>query len=219
MRYSLLFLLCMVSVASPVEPGLRVKAGPSVFKFLGTVGDDIAVGGADFTLGTGGYLDLSYRMQESFSMGFRFEGDVLGLSQSDRRWYDRARFSQFSLVSLLVFNVDEDARPFVTAGLGFSWLGWDYVEPFQPFPDEPDFTITSDGRRATTFMFGGGVELAVGERWEVLPALQVCLHGWSDHTSQGITQLKAGRDGTGDVEGVSPTNVSVAVSVGVARRW
>jgi hypothetical protein len=206
--------LAVLAPAEAVEPGLRVKAGLSALKLLGTVGENIGVGGADFTIGAGGYVDLSYRLQESFAMGLRGSWHGMGISGTDQEAYDRASFQEILLVSMLVFDPDEETRPFATVGLGLSWLGWDHAEPYRPYPaDEPDFTITDDRRRATTFLFGGGAEIAMGEWWELVPALHVRLNGWSDHTDQGIPDLND------DDESVAPTTVAFEATVGLARRF
>lgn len=203
---------CCLS-AQAVEPGLRVKAGLGALKLLGTVGDDIEVGGAEHTIGVGGFADVSYRITETFALGARYTRHMMGISATDGDSLDSASFSEVMVLATLVFNPDEDARPFATAGLGLSWLGWRYATRHQPYPDEPDFTFDDDRRRATTFLFGGGAEIAMGEQWELAPAFHVRMHGWSDHTERGIPQLDD------EEQWVAPTTVSLEVTVGVTRRF
>ena len=210
-----LSLIILPPSARGIEPGVRLRAGPSVLKLLGSVGDKVDVGGADLTIGAGGFLDVSYRFQDTFSAGFRWTWHSLGVSGHDQSSYDSASFQDLLFVTTLFFNPDEDTRPFANVGLGMSWLGWRYREPYPPFPEEPDFVLNDDRRRATMFMFGGGAEVGFGDRWEFTPALQLALHGWSDHTFQGVPQVNPEEES----QTVAPTTLSLELALGLARRF
>lgn len=212
-----LFALLICSFLLPaygVEPGLRLKGGVSGLKLLGKVGDHIQVGGADFTVGGGGYADVSYRMQESFSIGVRGSWYTVGISNTDKQWYDSASLREILFIATLIFNPDEDARPFAAAGLGLSWLGWQYAAP-HPVDGDPTFVINDDRRRASTFLFSVGAEVALGEYWELIPALNLRLHGWADHTYQGVVQA----DPDDEETSIAPTTTSLEITVGLARRF
>jgi hypothetical protein len=200
----LVFLALAGSVAQALEPGARITASGGVIELLGETGDD-------FTVGIGGSLGLGYRLQESFVIGIRGIRYQHGVAGSVEDLYDGAYFQGFLLESALVFNTDERTRPMALVGLGLTWLGWDYKEPYHPYPDDPDFLITHDKRRATAFLLGIGAEIDIGERWELMPAVQLLLNSWSDHTYQGVTITK---------DGViqAPTDAAIIVEVGFGRR-
>ena len=203
-----IYLVLMAVACGPVwaiEPGARITAGGGMLALLGETGED-------FTVGIGGSLGLEYRLQESFVIGVRWITKYYhGIAGSVRDVYDGASFQGFLFESTLVFNTDERTRPMALVGLGLTWLGWDYKEPYRPYSDDLDFVITDDKRRATTFLLGMGAEIDIGERWELLPTIQLLLNSWSDHTYQGVTVIK---------DGViqAPTDAGIMVEVGIGRR-
>ncbi|MBN1426337.1 hypothetical protein JXA88_17440 [Candidatus Fermentibacteria bacterium] len=205
--------LLLVPTADTEEPGLRVEGGISALKPLGSVGDDVEVGGADFTVGAGGYAYVNYRLETSFSVGVRCSWHGLGVSGNGGKPYENASFMSILLASTRVFNPDEDIRPFAVGAMGLSWMRWRYAEP-HPLAEDPTIVLDTDRRRATTFLLGGGAEIQVGDYWEFLPALHVLLHGWSNHT-QWVTQY----DDEEKERPATPRTVSLEITVGVARRF
>jgi hypothetical protein len=202
-----MILLVVVSrTGSAVEPGARITVSGGVLELLGETAED-------FTLGLGGSVGIGYRLQESFVIGLRWIARYQhGVAGSVEDIYDTAYFNGFVVESALIFNTDERTRPMALVGLGLTWLGWDYKEPFAPNYDEPDFLITDDKRRATTFLLGIGAEIDIGEQWELIPSVQLLLNSWSDHTHQGVTVT--------DEDGViqAPTDAGITVEVGIGRR-
>jgi opacity protein-like surface antigen len=202
----MVFLVVAGNAARAIEPGARITVSGGILEMLGETGDD-------FTLGVGGSLGLGYRLQESFVFGIRWIARYQhGVAGSVEDTYDGAYFQGFLLESALVFNTDERTRPIALVGIGLTWLGWDYKGLHQPNPDEPDFLISDDKRRATTFLLGIGAEIDVGERWELIPTVQLLLNSWSDHTHQGVTIT----DDNGVIQ--APTDAGITVEVGIGRR-
>jgi opacity protein-like surface antigen len=214
MRSTTLGALFLVMAAGPgraIDPGARITGGVGVLELIGETADELE--SDDFTLGVGGSLGLGYRLQENFVFGIRWVARYHhGIAGSASDKYDSAYFYGFLLESTLVFNTDERTRPIALVGLGLTWLGWNYKEPFRPYPDDLDFVISDDKRRATTFLLGIGAEIDIAERWELIPTVQMLLNSWSDHTYQGVTIT--------DKEGViqAPTDVGIMFEVGFGRR-
>lgn len=208
-----LWVLLVAGVVQAAEPGLRTKVGTSVQVPTGRVAQRVEVGGAQFSAGTGFWLEMTHRMSESFSLGLRYTHHWMSVSRSSRDQVSQGSWREVLALSTMVFNPDEDAKPMAMAGIGMSWLGWRYPGPFQPYPDEPDFLIDGDSRRAQCFVLGVGAEVDLGERVELLPSVHVRLLGWSDHTTQGVADENAEGDP------LAPTTASVELSLGAAFRW
>lgn len=202
----MVFLVLAGGPAGAVELGPQITVTGGILELLGETGDD-------FTLGVGGSLGLAYRLQESFVFGIRWIARYQhGVAGSVEEPYDGAYFNGFLLESTLVFNTDERTRPIALVGIGLTWLGWDYEGLHRPYEDEPDFLISEDKRRATTFLLGAGAEIDIGEQWELIPTVQLLLNSWSDHTHQGLTIT----DDRGNIQ--APTDAAIMLEIGVARR-
>jgi len=204
-RFWVASVLLPISLAYGVEPGPRLTVSGGVMKLFGDVAED-------FTMGAGGSIGLSYRLEESFSMGGRWITRYWhGVSSAGEDLYSEAHFQGILLETNLVFNPDERTRPMAMMGFGLTWLGWSYDSPLSP-GNESNFSFSGAKRRATTFMIGCGAEIDIGERWEMLPSVQVLLNSWSDHTYQGITD----KDEDGNI--IVPTDAGLLIELSLARR-
>ncbi len=201
----LVLVLLPISLAYGVEPGPRLVVSGGVLKLFGDVAED-------FAMGTGCSMGLSYRFEESFSLGGRWITRYWhGISGAGENEYSEAHFQGILLETNLIFNPDERTRPMAMVGFGLTWLGWSYDSPQIP-EDEPEFSFSDDKRRATTFVMGCGAEIDIGERWEMIPSVQVFLNSWSGHTYQGITD----RDDNDNI--IAPTDAGLLIELSLARR-